>query len=56
MTSELNKNERYSRVPQITVTQLKGPKGDEDMQAANRNCNVHPMVMRAADRFKRYGR
>jgi len=38
------REERYSRVPrcQIPVTQLKGSKGEGDMQAAKRDCNAPP--------------
>jgi len=28
----MNKEERYSRVPRLSATQLKGPKGNGDMQ------------------------
>jgi len=47
-----NKEDCYSRVPRLTDTrdtQLKGPKGNGDMQEAKWDCN-------AADRFKRYER
>jgi len=37
-----NKEEHYSRVPRQsdTATQLKGPRGDGDMQSAKRDCNT----------------
>jgi len=49
-----NKEDRYSRVPdcQIPVTQLKGPKGDWDIQAAKRECSV-PLTSVHTDRRTR---